>query len=95
MPFFENNLSNYKIDYSKCQPVSVIVSFNREGKMIPVYVGIMDLYGNACRVKIDGITCTKDGNGCTTYCCFYNTNKRSRQVNLTYYINQHLWVLNS
>ncbi len=94
MPFFEsNNNLNIKIDYEKYQPVSVIASFNRSGKIIPVYLGLTDLYGNACKVKIDGVACTKDGIGRTTYRCLYSTNKRQQQINLTFFIHQHLWVL--
>ncbi len=96
MPFFEPNKEPaVNIDYTKYQPVSVIASFNREGKILPVYIGIKDLYGNVCKVKIDGITMTKDGNGCTTYCCSYNSDRLKRQVNLTYFTNQHLWVLDN
>ncbi len=52
MPFFEStNNPNIKIDYSKCQPVSVIAAFNREGKILPVYIGLMDLYGMSVRLK--------------------------------------------
>ncbi len=93
MPFFELNNPDIKIDYSKCQPVSVIAVFNREGKIMPVYLSLTDLYGNVCKVKIDGVTFTKDGTGSTTYCCIYSADKRKRQINLTYYIHQHLWVL--
>lgn len=96
MPFFESS-SEYvtHVDYSKHQPVSVIASFNREGKILPVYLGIMDLYGNVCKVKIDGVSFTKDGKGCITYCCLYNSNKLRRQVNLTYFIHEHLWALDN
>lgn len=96
MPFFEStNNPNIKIDYSKCQPVSVIAAFNREGKILPVYIGLMDLYGNVCKVKIDDVTNTKDGIGCITYCCLYNAHMRQKQINLTFFINQHLWVLDN
>lgn len=96
MPFFETNKeSNIEIDYSRYQPVSVIASFNREGKILPVYIGIMDLYGNICKVKVDGVTHTRDGRGCTTYCCLYNMNTLQRQVNLTYFTNEHLWALDN
>jgi hypothetical protein len=94
MPFFEtNNTPEEKIDYSKCQPVSVIAMFNIEGKIRPVYFGLMDLYGNVCKVRIDFVSSTKTGNGCMTYCCLYNSEIIQRRINLTYYISQHLWVL--
>lgn len=94
MPFFEpNNTPEIKIDYSKYQPISVIAAFNREGKIMPVYIGLMDLYGNVCKIKLDGVTFTKDGIGCTTYCCLYNTNRLQKQIALTYFIDQHIWVL--
>jgi hypothetical protein len=94
MPFFEtNNTPNVTIDYSKYQPVSVIAMFNIEGKILPVYMGLMDLYGNACKVRIDSISSTKPGNGCVTYCCLYNSDILQRRINLTYFINQHLWAL--
>ncbi len=93
MPFFETTTISTIIDYSKCQPISVIAAFNREGKIMPVYISLTDLYGNICKVKIDGVTFTKDGSGFTTYCCLYTTGRSRKQVNLTYFFNQHLWVL--
>lgn len=82
------------IDYSHCTPVAVIVNFNREGKLMPVYLSLEDLYGNVCKAKIDGIKYTKDKKGCITYCCLIsNGHNRQQQINLTFYIRDHLWVL--
>lgn len=77
----------------KGNPISVIAVYNQAGKIKPVYIGLTDLYGNVCKAKIDGVKYTKDGNGYTTYCCVYTNGYRQQQINLTFYIKQHLWVL--
>lgn len=94
MPFFEQKDDiNRKVDYNHSQPVSVIACFNPEGKIMPVYVSLEDLYGNICKTKIEAINYTKDGHGYTTYCCVYSNGYRKRQMNLTFFIEKHLWVL--
>lgn len=81
------------IDSNKHQPVTVIANFNPEGKIIPVYVSLEDLYGNVCKCKIDGVKYTKDGKGHTTYCCTYNNGRRQCQINLIFFHDEHVWVM--
>jgi hypothetical protein len=89
---FPEDIKN-TIDYSHCTPISVIAAFNPEGKIMPAYVSLVDLYGNVCKTKIDSVKQTKDGNGYTTYCCLYCNGFRQQQANLTFHVKEHLWVL--
>jgi hypothetical protein len=93
MPFFESNEINYKIDFSHCTPVSVISNFNPEGKILPIYIALTDLYNNTWKTKIDGVKYTKDKPGCISYCCVYTVGRFKREIMLTYYIKEHLWVM--
>lgn len=80
---------------SNSQPVSVIANFNADGKIMPAFLSIEDYYGNVCKTKIDGVKYTKEGNGYTTYCCLISNNYRQQQINLTFYIHDHVWVLDN
>lgn len=93
MPFFESNNTNINIDYTNCFPVSVIANYNAEGKIMPVYLSITDLYENVFKIKIDNVQSTKDGNGYKTYCCTIHNKYRSQLINLRFYTMEHLWVL--
>lgn len=94
MPFFESDYTpKIKPNYDKCTPVSVIISFSRDGKMMPVCFGMADLYGNQIKVNIDGVKYTKDKIGCISYYCLYSVGKQKRECMLTYYVSDHLWVL--
>ncbi len=81
------------IDYSKCTPISVIVTFNRERKMKPLYISLTDLYGNVLKTKIDAVKFTKEGPGTTSFYCVYTTSHLQKECILTYYIKEHQWVL--
>ncbi len=90
------NDENFNIDYSHCTPISVIAVFNVERKIKPVYVSLEDMYGNVCKTKIDGIKYTKDKDNCITFCCLISSgNNRQQQINLTFYVKDHLWVLDN
>lgn len=81
------------IDFSRCEPISVIVNFNRDGKIMPVMFNYVDRHQNYTKVNIDGIKYTKDGDGSLTYCCVANNGRWKYQVNLTFWIMEHIWVL--
>lgn len=96
MPFFEPDRSpEFKIDYSVRQPVSVIAAFNPMGEIKPVHFGIIDLYGNTCKVQIQGIKYSKDVRGGKSFCCTYLSTNQLRECILTYYGTDHRWVLGS
>lgn len=91
VPQFKDTKIN--IDYSRCTPVSVIVTFATDGRYKPLYFLVTDSYGNECKTKVTGIKYTKDGKGCTSFCCAYQVGSRQRECMLTYYLMEHLWVL--
>lgn len=94
MPFFDTaDNTNTAPDIKKGQPLSVIAVYNSEGKIKPLYISLTDLYGNVCKAKIEGVKYTKDGKGYKTYCCLYNNGYRQQQINLTFYIDNHFWIL--
>ncbi|WFR56402.1 hypothetical protein QA584_22740 [Anaerocolumna sp. AGMB13025] len=94
MPFFEiDKTPELNIDFSRCQPVSVIAAFNPQGEFKPVHFGLMDLYGNVCKVKVTGIKNTKDVRGGKSFICTYMAGDQERECILTYYLDKHLWVL--
>ncbi len=76
------------IDYSRCTPINVIAVTNQERKIKPLYFSVNDT-----KVKVDGIKYTKDGKGCTSFCCVYSVGSRQRECILTYYHKEHIWVL--
>ena len=81
------------IDYSRCTPINVIAVTNQERKIKPLYFTAPGPYGELVKVKIDGIKHTKDGKGCTSFCCAYSVGSRQRECILTYYHMEHIWVL--
>ncbi|WMJ88503.1 hypothetical protein [Anaerocolumna sp. MB42-C2] len=94
MSFFEpDRTTEYKIDYNNRQPVSVIAAFNPMGDFKPVNFGIMDLYGNICKVKIEGIKYAKEVRGGKSFCCVYRSSDQQKECILTYYVSDHRWVL--
>jgi hypothetical protein len=94
MPFFEPPKEQpTNIDYSRSQPIAVVAAFNPCGDIKPVHFGIMDLYGNACKVQITGIKYTKPVRGGFSFCCTYLSGNQQRECILSYYIDKHSWVL--
>lgn len=94
MPFFQyTNSEKVNIDYTKYSPVSVIAVFNADNKIKPLYVSLEDLYGNIFKTKINTVKYTKDGKDCTTFCCLISCRNCQQQINLIFYTEKHIWVL--
>lgn len=91
VPSFKDDSVN--IDYSSCTPVAVIPTFAPSGKFKPLYFLVVDEYGNDCKVKITGIKDTKEEKSYTSFFCTYQVGSRQRECKLTYYMMEHLWVL--
>lgn len=81
------------IDYSCCTPIPVVATFAPGGKYKPLYFMVRNEYGDECKTKVTGIKYTKECNGYTSFCCAYQVGSRQRECILTYYISEHLWVL--
>lgn len=81
------------IDYSRCTAVNVIAVTNQERKIKPLYFTAPGPYGELCKVKVEAIKYTKQCNGYTSFCCTYQVGSRQRECVLTYYVMDHLWVL--
>lgn len=94
MGFFkEQPQTKIYIYYSRCTPISVIVTFATDGRLKPLYFMVKDDYNHECKVEVTGIKYTKDGNGCTSFCCAYQVGSRQRECVMTYYLQDHVWVL--
>lgn len=96
MPFFEpDRQPKFSIDYSSRQTVSVMAVFNPMGDFKPVSFGVVDPYGDTCKVQITGIKHSKDVRGGKSFCCTYLSGSQQRECILTYYGTDHRWVLGS
>lgn len=91
IPQFKDDKIN--IDYSRCTAVNVIAVFNQERKIKPLFFSIENEYDDLCKVEITGIKYTKECKGCLSYCCTYKVGSVQRECILTYYLIEHLWVL--
>lgn len=95
MPFFEPQTPHIiNIDYDKCIPVSVIINFSKDGKMLPLYIRWINNDESEETLKVDSVKYTKDIDGGITYCCYVIRNGWRKEVNLTFYVKECLWVLN-
>ena len=95
MPFYtpSDNPSIF-IDYDKCTPVSVIINFAPDGRMLPVFLHYIYPDQSEETLKIDGVISTKDIVGGVSYYCYITVNGWRRRIALTYYVKEHLWVIN-
>lgn len=69
-------------------PVSVLASFNPEGKMVPVFFGFD---GN--RIKIDHIVCDWHGTWGSKYKCEITDEEYVKTIYLIYYKTNNEWKL--
>lgn len=83
----------FNIDYSRCTPVTVMVNFAPDGKMLPIYLRWINADESEETLKIDGVKSTKEVKGGTSYCCYVIKNGWRKQVTLTFYIKEHVWTM--
>lgn len=94
MPFFEPQAQRIiNIDYNKNIPVTVIVNFAPDGRMLPIYLRWINHDESEETLKVDGVKYTKDIEGGITYCCYVTRNGWRKEVNLTFYVKEHIWLL--
>lgn len=94
MPFIENANSNNPIILSGL-PVSVAVVYNTLGDFKPLYICVVDLYNNACKTKVEYIKDIKNIKGGVSFCCVYKSGDILKEVMLLYYLNSHIWLIES
>jgi hypothetical protein len=94
MPFYEiPRDEKINVEFDKLRTLSVIAVYNQEGKIKPLYVSLVDLYGNVCKTKIEGVKYTKDFKDRKSFICLYKSGDVLRECMLTFYIKDHRWVL--
>lgn len=81
------------IDYNKHSPISVVTNFAPSGKMLPIYIRYIHPDQSEETIKVDGVKYTKDIQGGIVYCCLVTISNYQKQIFLTYYIKEHLWVI--
>ncbi len=94
MPFYQQPKSfKIDIDYDNYQAVAVFAYTDMEGNSTPLKIKI-DL-PDATRVTaaIDGVRTTKELQGRTLYNCFITLQGRRQLIDIIYYKEQGLWVM--
>lgn len=81
------------IDYNKVDPIGVITNFASDGNMLPIYVRYIHPDQSEETILVDGVKYAKDVVGGKTYCCLVTINDCQKQIFLTYYVKEHLWVI--
>lgn len=95
MPFFDTPDRNDKItiDYSRCRPISVVMSHKANGQFIPIYFRAIKPDESEQTVKIDIVKFIKEKKGCISFHCLVTNYDRQQEVILTFYVLEHIWVL--
>lgn len=82
-----------KIDFSQLNTVSVIANFNPEGKIKPEYFKFVNADQSEKTIKIDSIKYTKEYDNRISFCCIYTIYGKQREVMLTFYVAECIWVI--
>jgi hypothetical protein len=94
MPFYTpSNDPQHQIDYNKYQPIYVYSHTDMDGNIRPLSFIYITEDGIRITLKIDEIKYTKDINGGFLYNCIVTNYGKQQEVILTYYVKQHIWVM--
>lgn len=83
-------LSYNSHDYLSMQIVPVIASFNNEGQIRPLYIGI-----NGERYKVDSYWVRRNFSNQIEYHCKLIIEDSLKSVIITYYLNECIWTIPS
>lgn len=94
MPFYQPP-KNFKvdIDYDAYQPIAVFTYTDMEGKSIPLKIKIDLPDESRVTVPVDTVRLTKELHGRTLYNCYVTLNGRKQLIDIIYYKEQGLWVM--
>lgn len=94
MPFYTpSNDPEHHIDYDKFKPVYTYFHTDIEGKIRPLQFTYESEDNTRVTLKIDEIKYTKDINGGFMYRCLVTNYGRKQEVDLVYYVKEHVWVI--
>lgn len=94
MPFYTpSNKPQFNINFDKYKPVDVMFHTNTDGTLKPMLFKYPMEDGLNYLFKIEKVSYSKDINGGILFRCSIASNDRHREVNLVYFIKQHLWCL--
>lgn len=94
MPFYQPP-KNFKvdIDYDIYQPIAVYAFTDMDGKSTPLKLKIDLPDESRITVAIDGVRTTKELQGRILYNCFVTLNGRKQLIDIIYYREQGLWII--
>lgn len=96
MPFYTPSKdSKFQIDYDKYNPVYVYFYTDMDGKIRPIQFKYESEDNSIITLDINSIKYSKDIYGGILFCCLVTNYGRQQEVNLVYFIAQHLWCIDS
>lgn len=96
MPFYTPSKdSKFQIDYDKYNPVYVYFYTDMDGKIRPIQFTYEADDNTRTTLKIDNIKSSKEIKGGILFCCLVTDYGRQQEVNLVYFIVQHLWCIDT
>lgn len=92
MPFYDSHDHSNKIEIDYSKAVDVVVSSKTDGSYIPLYFRAKD-YEEVLQTYKVTVKFIKEKKGCTTFRCLIDNYGRQQEVYLTFYIEEHVWIL--
>lgn len=94
MPFYTPSKENKKqIDYDKYKPVYVYSHTDIDGKIRPIQFKYEDDNGLITTSAINSIKYSKDIPGGFLYRCLITNYGRQCEIDLIFYVAEHIWVI--
>lgn len=90
MPFYTPANETYQpIDLNRYKPIVVIAYYDIDGNIKPLRFK----YESDFTFNINEIKYSKDVKGGILFCCLITNCNKQQEVNLVYFIREHLWCL--
>lgn len=83
-----SNVSRNSFDYKECIKVPVIVGFDKDGTIMPIYVKI-----EGKKYKVEEYRAKMKFAGITEYCCMVSYKDITMPIELSYYSNESVWTI--
>lgn len=83
-----SSVSRNSFDYKECIKVPVIVGFDKDGTIVPIYVKI-----EGRKYKVEEYRTKTKFAGITEYYCSVSYNDITMPIELSYYRNESVWTI--
>jgi len=93
MQFNYSFKKTHNIDCCIDHPVAVVANYASDGRFIPAYIRFVCEDGSEQTIKVTAIKYIKDKLDRTVFCCAVVCSDQRMEVMLTYYIDNHIWVI--